>query len=158
MHLDKPAAKIAWDYVYEKVDGKEAARRLGKATTGTAGGLAINHGVATLVEVAAKQSLGPVGQFACTVAGNMLGNWLAEKFIEFLDWIFAKDPMDGYRRACQELGVAEDTHRREIKKAYAKCHPDKGSGLTTQQFEEKTIAFHIIKATKNRQNTWDDDE
>ena len=101
----------------------------------------INHGVSTLVQVAAKSTVGPVGQFACTVLGNMAGSWLADKFMEWLEYIFAEDPMEGYRRASEELGVAEDAHRRDIKRAYARCHPDKGSGLSSEEFNQKTVAF-----------------
>ncbi|CAE7945072.1 unnamed protein product [Symbiodinium necroappetens] len=151
------AAKIAWDYAYERVDGEEAARRLVRATAGTAGGVLLSGGAA-MVAAHVANSVHPVANFACTVVGNMVGSWLAEKFTEWLSWLFAEDPMEGYRRACEELGVSESAHRRDIKRAYANCHPDKGSGLTNEEFERKTIAFEIIRATRNRMNTWDDED
>ena len=144
-------------YAYERVDEKEAVRRLGKATAGTAGGLVISQGVAMVAAQAAK-SVHPVGNFVCTVVGNMVGSWLAEKFMEWLSWVFAEDPMEGYRRACEELRVRDSAHRRNIKRAYANFHPDKGSGLTNEEFERKTIAFEIIRATRNHMNTWDDED
>ena len=154
------ALRIAWDYAYERVDGQEAASRLARATVGTAGGALINHGVMMVAHCAAS-SLHPVTQFACTVLGNMAGTWLADKLLEWLAWIFASgsnDPMDGYRHACEELGVAENAHRVEIKRALANFHPDKGSGLTSEEFEKKKLAYEIIKATRNRLNTWDDED
>ena len=157
MSFTSQAAKIAWDYAYEKVDGQEAVKRLGKATAGTAGGIVINHGVATLAHYAGR-SLGPLGQFACTVLGNMAGSWVAEKFMEWVAWLFATDPMEGYRRACKELEVSENAHRLVIKRALAAFHPDKGSSLTSEQFEKKKLAFELIKATRNRMNTWDDED
>lgn len=149
-------AKVMWDYVAQKVDGKEAARRLGRATAGALGGMAINFGVSALAQAVGKATTHPVGQFACTVTGNLLGSWLADKFMQFLEYLFADDPAEGYRRACAELGVAEDAHRLEIKRTYAKCHPDKDSGLTNDQFERKTCAFELIRAFRSQNNTWDD--
>lgn len=157
MGLAGNSVKIIWDYVCEKIDAEEAARRLGKAFCGTVGGIAINHG-ATALASAVGSSLGPVGQFVCTVAGNAVGQYLADKFYEFLAWMFQSDPKEGFRRACQELGVDEQADRRTIKRAFARRHPDKGSGLDSGEYEKKKVAFELVKAFKNQNNTWDDDD
>jgi hypothetical protein len=146
-----------WQYVGNRIDGKECARRLATSTCGTIGGIAIAQGVTTLA-ARAGQSFHPVAGFICQIAGNAVGSYFASKFISWLESLFQERPEDGYLRACEELGISKDSHRKQIKRAYAAFHPDKGSGLSNEEFYKKTIAFELIKAWSNQRNTWDDED
>lgn len=157
MSLTAQAAHTIWQYAGSVIDAKECARRLTSSTCGTIGGIAISHGV-TALATRAGQSFHPVAGFFCQIVGNCVGTYLADKFVSWLVSLFQERPEDGYLRACQELGVKRDAHRKQIKKAYAAFHPDKGSGLSNEEFYKKTIAFELIKAWRNHQNTWDDED
>jgi len=155
--LTAQVAHTIWQYADSVIDAKECAQRLASSTCGTIGGIAIAQGV-TALATCAGQSFHPVAGFFCQIAGNYLGSYLASKFVSWLESLFQERPEDGYLRACQELGVTKDAHRKEIKRAYAAFHPDKGSGLSNEEFYKKTIAFELIKAWRNQRNTWDDED
>lgn len=146
-----------WQYASSLISGKECAQRLFSSACGTIGGFFIEQGVTALVARAGK-SFGFWPGFVCQIAGNAVGSYLASKFISWLESLFQERPEDGYLRACEELGIAPDSHRKQIKRAYAAFHPDKGSGLSNEEFSKKTIAFELAKAWRNQQNTWDDED
>ena len=144
-----------WEFAGNKIDGEEALRRLGVSLVGTVGGIAITSGVNAIV-TRVGSSMHPALGFVCQVAGNALATYAAEKLTEWIVGFFKERPEDAYSKACRELGIPEDAHRKDIKKAFAKCHPDKGSGLSNEDFEKKKMSFEFVKAFKNQRNTWDD--
>lgn len=144
---------VVMDYVYERIDGRQARDRICSSVLAVGGGMALQHG-AVAVARTMGQSLGPVGQFAASALGNMAGQYLAEKFITWVNWLFQADPRQGFLNACQELGVNAQDDRKVVKRAFARCHPDKGSGLSNEEFEMKHVAFELIRLTRIREGTW----
>eukprot|EP00747_Dinoflagellata_sp_TGD_P166171 gnl/TRDRNA2_/TRDRNA2_188543_c0_seq1.p1 gnl/TRDRNA2_/TRDRNA2_188543_c0~~gnl/TRDRNA2_/TRDRNA2_188543_c0_seq1.p1 ORF type:complete len:183 (+),score=24.50 gnl/TRDRNA2_/TRDRNA2_188543_c0_seq1:81-629(+) len=150
-------SSVAIQYANSTINGNEAIKRLSKSTLQAAGGMAVQHGCMTVAKQVGS-SLGPIGQFAATVAGNMVGQWLSEKLFEFLAYLFQPNPEDGYRNACRELGVEPTDSKKTIKRAFIQCHPDKGSRLTSEQFQKKHMAYELIKAIRIQRGTWFEEE